>query len=58
MADIDISVALKSDTSALDEIEQRIKALHKGTIDLNFNSDIKYIKKSSVSNNSMMDNLW
>lgn len=35
--------------------EQKMKAQ---TIDLNFNSDIKYIKKSSVSNNSMMDNLW
>ena len=50
MADIDISVALKSDTSALDEIEQRIKALHKGTIDLNFNHVTALNEAKSIAN--------
>lgn len=50
MADIDISVALKSDTSALDEIEQRIKALHKGTIDLNFNHITALNEAKSIAN--------
>lgn len=50
MADIDISVALKSDTSELDKIEQRIKSLHKGTIDLNFNHVTALNEAKSIAN--------
>lgn len=50
MADIDISVALKSDTSELDKIEQRIKDLHKNTVDLNFNHVTALNEAKSIAN--------